>query len=91
VSLNGRFRAEGCQAERVKSRARVRAGWLTTALTAALLCVVLVFGFQTGSCIDFVDAGSSTCSQGPEPFALLLGLASAVFVIFALARAFRRK
>ncbi|MEC5169233.1 hypothetical protein RCH11_001699 [Glaciihabitans sp. GrIS 2.15] len=33
----------------------------------------------------------SSCTQGPDPTALLLGLAGAVFVTVALIRAFRRE
>lgn len=64
-------------------------GWLIAALIAVPLSVVLVFAFQTGSCQDSANAAASVCVQGPEPFALLLGLAGAVFVVFALIRAFR--
>lgn len=66
-------------------------GWLIAAVIAALLSLVLIFGFRTGSCQDSADAAASSCTQGPEPTALLLGLAGAVFVTVALIRAFRRE
>ena len=66
-------------------------GWLIAAVIAALLSLVLFFGFRTGSCQDSADAAASSCTQGPEPTALLLGLAGAVFVTVALIRAFRRE
>ena len=75
----------------MRSGARVHGGWLAAALVAALLSVLIVVGFQTGSCHDSRDPAASVCGQGPEPFAILLGLAGAVFVIFALIRAFRRQ
>ena len=60
-------------------------------MVAAPLSVVLIFGVRTGSCQDSADAAASSCTQGPEPMALLLGLAGAVFVTVALIRAFRRE
>jgi hypothetical protein len=69
----------------------VRGRWLIAALIVASLSVVVVFGFQTGSCLDTANAAASSCTQGPEPFAILLGLAGAAFVVFALIRAFRRQ
>ena len=75
----------------MRSRARVHVGWLIAAVVAAPLSVVLIFGFRTGSCQDSADAAASSCTQGPEPMALLLGLAGAVFVTVALIRAFRRE
>ena len=80
-----------CEANWMRSRARVHGGWLIAGLVAALLSVLIVFGFQTGSCQDSLNPAASSCTQGPEPFAILLGLAGAVFVIFALIRAFRRQ
>jgi hypothetical protein len=68
----------------------VHGGWLIAALIVASLSVLVVFGFQTGSCQDSPNPAASSCAQGPEPFAILLGLAGAVFVVFALTRAFRR-
>ena len=60
-------------------------------MIAAPLSVALIFGFRTGSCQDSADAAASSCMQGPEPTALVLGLAGAVFVTVALIRAFRRE
>jgi hypothetical protein len=73
------------------SQARVHGGWLIAALIVASLSVLIAFGFQTGSCQDSPDPAASSCTQGPEPFAILLGLAGAVFVVFALIRAFRQR
>ena len=69
----------------------MRVGWLVATLVAATLSMLIVFGFQTGSCQDSLNPAASNCATGPEPFAILLGLAGAVFVIFALIRAFRRQ
>ena len=66
-------------------------GWLLAAVVAAPLSLVLIFGFRTGSCQDSADAAASSCMQGPEPTALLLGLAGTVFVTVAVIRAFRRE
>ena len=66
-------------------------GWLIAAVIAAPLSLALIFGFRTGSCQDSADAAASSCTQGPDPTALLLGLAGAVFVTVALVRAFRRE
>ena len=66
-------------------------GWLLAAVVAAPLSLVLIFGFRTGSCQDSTDAAASSCMQGPEPTALLLGLAGAVFVTVAVIRAVRRE
>jgi hypothetical protein len=80
-----------CEGSCMRARARVHGGWLIAALVAALLSVLIVLGFQRGSCQDSLDPAASSCTQGPEPFAIPLGLAGAVFVIFALIRAFRRR
>jgi hypothetical protein len=69
----------------------VHRGWLIAALIAAPLSVVIFFGFQTGSCQDSSNPAASSCTQGPEPFAILLGVAGAVFVVYALIRAFHRQ
>ena len=66
-------------------------GWLIAAVIATPLSLALIFGFRTGSCQDSADAAASSCTQGPEPTALLLGLAGVVFVTVALIRAFRRE
>ena len=66
-------------------------GWLIAAVVAVPLSLVLIFGFRTGSCQDSADAAASSSMQGPEPTALLLGLAGAVFATVALIRAFRRE
>ena len=75
----------------MRPRARVHVGWLLAAVIATLLSLVLIFGFRTGSCQDSADAAASSCTQGPEPTALLFGLAGAVFITVALIRAFRRE
>ena len=78
-----------CDALCMKARTPVRRGWLLAAVIDGVLSVLIIAGFQMGSCQDSLDPAASSCSQGPEPLALLLGLTGAAFVVFALVRAFR--
>lgn len=66
-------------------------GWLIAALGVAALSLVIVYGFQTGSCQDSLNPAASSCTHGSEPFAIFVGLTGAAFVVFALIRSFRRK
>lgn len=94
-SVEDRYSSSSCRclykAGWMGSRNRVHGGWLIAALVAGSLCVLIVFGFRTGSCQDSLNPAASNCTQGAEPFAILFGLAGASFVIVALIRSFQRQ
>jgi hypothetical protein len=79
---------------RLKGPTALRVGWLLIAIGTLFTMAILIFGFQTGTCVDYASPadGESKCTSAPSVGiggALILGVGGIVLAGYASWRAFR--